>query len=47
MSTKFKTQDKFDKIIKEGFQEILQLFGLKKKANNFYLQLGYLGLVYK
>lgn len=42
---KTETQEKFDKIIKEGFQEILKTFGFKKKANNFYLQLEELGQI--
>jgi hypothetical protein len=28
---------KFDRIIKEGFHELLKPMGFKKKANNFYL----------
>ena len=42
---KTETQEKFDKIIKEGFQEVLKPFGFKKKANNFYLQLEELGQI--
>jgi len=37
------TQEKFDKIIKESFIEILKPLGFKKKANNFYLQLEKIG----
>lgn len=36
---------KFDRIIKEGFQEILKPLGFKKKGNNFYLQLPELGQI--
>jgi hypothetical protein len=36
---------KFDRIIKEGFQEILKPLGFKKKGNNFYLQLSELGQI--
>lgn len=36
---------KFDKIIKEGFQEILKPLGFKKKANNFYLKLDTIGQI--
>ncbi len=36
---------KFDRIIKEGFQEVLKPLGFKKKANNFYLQLPELGQI--
>jgi hypothetical protein len=32
------TEIKFDKIVKEGFHEILKPLGFKKKANNFYIQ---------
>ncbi len=32
------TEMKFDKIVKEGFHEILKPLGFKKKANNFYIQ---------
>lgn len=42
---KTKTQEKFDKIINEGFQNILKPFGFKKKGNNFYLQLDGLGQI--
>lgn len=42
---KTETQEKFDKVIKEGFQEILKPLGFKKKANNFYLQLEELGQI--
>ncbi len=36
---------KFDKIIKEGFYEILKPLGFKKKANNFYLKLETIGQI--
>lgn len=36
---------KFDRIIKEGFHEILKPLGFKKKGNNFYLQLPELGQI--
>lgn len=36
---------KFDKIIKEGFHEILKPLGFKKKANNFYLNLDTIGQI--
>ncbi|MBE8721194.1 DUF4304 domain-containing protein [Sphingobacterium pedocola] len=36
---------KFDKIIKEGFQEILKPLGFKKRANNFYLKLDSVGQI--
>ena len=36
---------KFDKIIKEGFLEILKPLGFKKKANNFYLKLDTIGQI--
>lgn len=36
---------KFDKIIKEGFHEILKPLGFKKKANNFYLPLETIGQI--
>jgi hypothetical protein len=36
---------KFDKIIKDGFHEILKPLGFKKKANNFYLKLDTLGQI--
>lgn len=39
------TQEKFKRIIKEGFQEILKPLGFKKKAYNFYLQLEGLGQI--
>lgn len=39
------TQEKFEKIIKQGFQEILKSLGFKKKTNNFYLQLEELGQI--
>ncbi|WP_376785440.1 DUF4304 domain-containing protein [Sphingobacterium multivorum] len=37
------TQEKFDRIIKESFIEILKPLGFKKKTNNFYLQLEKIG----
>jgi Domain of unknown function (DUF4304) len=42
-----KTQSelKFDKIIKEGFHEILKPLGFKKRAYNFYLQLDTIGQI--
>lgn len=36
---------KFDKIIKEGFQEILKPLGFKKKGSNFYLKLDTIGQI--
>ncbi|KDN55851.1 DUF4304 domain-containing protein [Flavobacterium seoulense] len=36
---------KFEKIIKNGFQEILKPLGFKKKANNFYLKLDTIGQI--
>jgi hypothetical protein len=36
---------KFDRIIKEGFQELLKPLGFKKKANNFYLKLDSIGQI--
>ena len=36
---------KFDKIIKDGFHEILKPLGFKKKANNFYLKLDNIGQI--
>lgn len=36
---------KFDKIIKDGFHEILKPLGFKKKANNFYLKLNTIGQI--
>ena len=39
------SQIKFDKVIKEGFHELLKPLGFKKKANNFYLQLDTLGQI--
>jgi len=36
---------KFEKIIKEGFQEQLKPLGFKKKGNNFYLQLEHIGQI--
>ena len=32
------TEIKFEKIVKEGFHEILKPLGFKKKSNNFYIQ---------
>src|SRR5690606_39920920 len=40
---KTETQEKFDRIIKESFIEILKPLGCKKKANNFYLPLEKIG----
>ncbi len=42
---KTETQEKFDRIIKESFIEILKPLGFKKKANNFYLPLQKIGLI--
>lgn len=36
---------KFDRIIKEGFHELLKPMGFKKKANNFYLKLDTVGQI--
>ncbi|MFC6996397.1 DUF4304 domain-containing protein [Rufibacter roseus] len=36
-------ETKFNRILKEGFQEVLKPLGFKKKGNNFYLQLEELG----
>ncbi|GAO43346.1 DUF4304 domain-containing protein [Flavihumibacter petaseus] len=36
---------KFDKILKDGFYEILKPLGFKKKANNFYLKLYSIGQI--
>ncbi|MDP3393074.1 DUF4304 domain-containing protein [Sediminibacterium sp.] len=36
---------KFDKIIKDGFYEILKPLGFKKKSNNFYLKLNTIGQI--
>jgi hypothetical protein len=36
---------KFDKVIKDGFHEILKSLGFKKKANNFYLKLDTIGQI--
>lgn len=36
---------KFDRIIKEGFHELLKPMGFKKKANNFYLKLDTIGQI--
>jgi hypothetical protein len=36
---------KFEKIIKDGFHELLKPLGFKKKANNFYLQLDTIGQI--
>lgn len=44
---KTETQEKFEKIIKQGFQEILKPLGFKKKANNFYIELEELGQIIK
>ncbi|MCS4224675.1 DUF4304 domain-containing protein [Sphingobacterium sp. BIGb0165] len=40
---KTENQEKFDRIIKESFIEILKPLGFKKKANNFYLPLEKIG----
>ncbi len=39
------TEQKFDRIVKEGFHELLKPRGFKKKSNNFYLQLPDLGQI--
>jgi hypothetical protein len=39
------SEKKFDRVIKEGFQELLKPIGFKKKANNFYLQLDGIGQI--
>lgn len=39
------TEKKFDRVIKEGFHEVLKPLGFKKKANNFYLQRQDLGQI--
>ncbi len=39
------SQIKFDRIIKNGFHEILKPLGFKKKANNFHLKLGNIGQI--
>lgn len=39
------TESKFDRIIKESFQEILKPLGFKKKGNNFYLKIQDLGQI--
>ncbi|MCM5530307.1 DUF4304 domain-containing protein [Parasegetibacter sp. NRK P23] len=36
---------KFDKVVKDGFHEILKPLGFKKRANNFYLKLDTLGQI--
>lgn len=38
-------ETKFDRIIKEGFHELLKPLGFKKKENNFYLQLDTIGQI--
>ncbi len=42
---KTSSQIKFDRIIKEGFHEILKPLGFRKKANNFYMQLDSIGQI--
>jgi hypothetical protein len=42
---KTKTEQKFDRIIKEAFHQTLKPIGFKKKANNFYLPLQDLGQI--
>ena len=42
---KTSSQIKFDRIIKEGFHEILKPLGFRKKANNYYLQLDSIGQI--
>jgi len=42
---KTESEIKFDKIIKDGFHELLKPLGFKKKANNFYLQLDTIGQI--
>lgn len=44
-SMKTISEIKFDRLIKEGFHEILKPLGFKKKANNFYLQRPDLGQI--
>lgn len=39
------TEIKFEKVIKDGFHEILKPLGFKKKTNNFYLQRQELGQI--
>jgi Domain of unknown function (DUF4304) len=39
------SETKFDRIIKEGFQELLKPLGFKKKTNNFYLKLDTIGQI--
>ncbi|MCG7857527.1 DUF4304 domain-containing protein [Flavihumibacter sediminis] len=39
------TEDKFDRIIKKGFHEILRPIGFRKRGNNFYLQKAELGQI--
>lgn len=39
------SENKFDKIIKDGFHEVLKALSFKKKANNFYLKLDTLGQI--
>lgn len=36
---------KFDRIVKEGFHELLKPLGFRKKANNFYLRLDTIGQI--
>ncbi len=39
------SQIKFDRILKEGFHELLKSVGFKKKSTNFYLQLNTIGQI--
>ncbi|ACU07077.1 hypothetical protein FIC_00622 [Flavobacteriaceae bacterium 3519-10] len=39
------SETKFDKIIKNGFHEVLKPLGFKKKENNFYLKLDRIGQI--
>ncbi|WP_416171449.1 DUF4304 domain-containing protein [Algoriphagus boritolerans] len=39
------TEIKFNKVIKDGFHDVLKPLGFKKKANNFYLQRQELGQI--
>ena len=40
---KTKAEMKFDRLMKEGFHDLLKPLGFKKKASNFYLQTQDLG----
>jgi hypothetical protein len=42
---KTESEIKFERVIKEGFQELLKPIGFKKKGNNFYLQLERIGQI--